>query len=77
MRFRIVYHHIGLDTEWIEDYQPGGYHPIHIRDHLGPNERYVVQRKLGSGVDGTVWLAHDSLLVKYRRPVLVEMRCEG
>jgi hypothetical protein len=64
MRPHTVFHHIGLDTEWIEDYLTGGYHPVHIGDRLGPNERYVIQRKLGFGADGTVWLAHDSWLVK-------------
>ena len=60
MPSRPVYHHIGVPTEWIEDYRPGGFHPVHIHDRLGPNERYIIQRKLGYGADATIWLAHDS-----------------
>lgn len=61
MPSRRVYRHIGVPTEWIEDYRPGGFHPVHINDRLGPNERYCIQRKLGDGADATVWLAYDSL----------------
>lgn len=64
MRSSTVYRHIGLDTEWIEDYRPGGYHPVHIGDRLGPNDRYIIKRNLGYGSEGTVWLAKDSLLVE-------------
>jgi hypothetical protein len=60
MLSRTVYHHIGVPTEWIEDYRPGGFHPVHIKDRLGPNWRYSIQRKFGYGADATVWLAHDS-----------------
>jgi hypothetical protein len=63
---RQIYHHIGLDAEWIEDYRPGGFHPVHIGDRIGPDERFVIQRKLGYGADATVWLALDTSLVRPR-----------
>jgi hypothetical protein len=47
MPSRTVFYHIGLPTEGIEVYLPGGFHPVHIKDRLGPNERYIIQRKLG------------------------------
>ncbi|KAF5000364.1 hypothetical protein FGRMN_1832 [Fusarium graminum] len=44
--------------EWIEDYHPGGYHPVVLGDvfHRG---QYKVIRKLGEGAYSTVWLARD------------------
>jgi hypothetical protein len=53
MRSRTVYHHIGLETEWIEDYRLVGFHLVYIGDRLGPNERYDIHRKLGYGAEGT------------------------
>lgn len=44
--------------EWVEDYRPGGYHPVHLGDVFN-NGRYKVIRKLGEGSYSTVWLAHD------------------
>jgi non-specific serine/threonine protein kinase len=44
--------------EWIEQYRPGGYHPVHLRDRF-KNHRYEVIRKLGEGAFSTVWLAVD------------------
>ncbi|KAK0651099.1 serine protein kinase [Cercophora newfieldiana] len=44
--------------EWIEDYRPGGYHPVHLGD-IFDNGRYKVIRKLGEGSYSTVWLARD------------------
>ncbi|CAG8946696.1 unnamed protein product [Penicillium salamii] len=43
--------------EWVEDYRPGGYHPVVLGDVL--NSQYKVIRKLGEGSYSTVWLAHD------------------
>ncbi|KAF8433380.1 kinase-like domain-containing protein [Terfezia claveryi] len=43
--------------EWIEEYRPGGYHPVHLGDLF--NQRYKVLRKLGYGTYSTVWLARD------------------
>ncbi|KAJ5915758.1 hypothetical protein N7454_010899 [Penicillium verhagenii] len=28
--------------EPLEDYQPGGFHPVHLGDTLGPSQRYRV-----------------------------------
>lgn len=45
------------NTECIEDYVVGGYHPIHIGDMF--KNRYHILRKLGNGEYATVWLAKD------------------
>ena len=44
--------------ESIEDYLPGGYHPVHLKDIL--KAQYKVIRKLGDGGSSTVWLAFDT-----------------
>ncbi|KAL7621084.1 hypothetical protein AAE478_008396 [Parahypoxylon ruwenzoriense] len=44
--------------EWVEDYRPGGYHPVLLGDVFN-NGQYKVIRKLGEGSYSTVWLAHD------------------
>jgi non-specific serine/threonine protein kinase len=44
--------------EWIEDYYPGGYHPVHLGDVFNDGQ-YKVIRKLGEGSYSTVWLARD------------------
>ena len=49
---------ISAPTEWIEDYKPGGFHPLHIGDLLS-DSRYKILRKLGYGSYSTVWLAKD------------------
>ncbi|KAG8939520.1 hypothetical protein FRC04_006245 [Tulasnella sp. 424] len=38
-------------------YRPGGYHPVRIGETY--DDRYLVIRKLGWGVQSTVWLARD------------------
>jgi serine/threonine protein kinase len=51
--------HIDLgDFEDLEDYRPGGYHPVHFHDRF-KHDRYEVIRKLGDGAFSTVWLAID------------------
>ncbi len=47
------------ETESIEKYELGGYHPVHIGDRLGPHGRYQVVHKLSYGGHSTVWLARD------------------
>ncbi len=49
---------ITLPCEWIEDYRPGGYHPVHLGDVFHDGQ-YKVIRKLGEGSYSTVWLARD------------------
>lgn len=49
----------GGDTEQVERYKPGGYHPVHLGDVL--NGHYRVFRKLGFGAFSTVWLSRDVL----------------
>lgn len=46
------------DEEDLEDYRPGGYHPVNIGDTFN-SERYLIVRKLGWGHFSTVWLAKD------------------
>ncbi|GEM10543.1 SFRS protein kinase [Rhodotorula toruloides] len=42
------------EEEKLSDYEAGGYHPVRIGDVYGPNDRYVVVRKLGWGHFSTV-----------------------
>ncbi|PKY08935.1 serine protein kinase [Aspergillus campestris IBT 28561] len=49
---------ITLPCEWVEDYHPGGYHPVVLGDVFNDGQ-YKVIRKLGEGSYSTVWLAHD------------------
>lgn len=46
------------EIEDIEDYHPGGYHPISIGDTFD-HGRFRVIHKLGFGGSSTVWLARD------------------
>jgi serine/threonine-protein kinase SRPK3 len=46
-------------AEDIEDYKPGGFHPVHLGDIF--NDRYAVEHKLGYGGSSVVWLARDLL----------------
>ncbi|KAF5678526.1 CMGC kinase [Fusarium denticulatum] len=52
-------------VEPLEEYQEGGYHPVHVGDILGPSDRYRVIHKLGHGGFGTVWLCRDSVEGRY------------
>ncbi|OGM49376.1 serine protein kinase, partial [Aspergillus bombycis] len=49
---------ITLPCEWVEDYRPGGYHPVVLGDVFN-NGQYKVIRKLGEGSYSTAWLARD------------------
>ena len=54
---------LNTQCESIEDYLPGGYHPVHLNDTF--KGQYKVVRKLGDGGSSTVWLAFDIKLVVY------------
>jgi serine/threonine-protein kinase SRPK3 len=47
----------GADTEDVERYQRGGFHPVHLGDVY--DGRYRVVHKLGAGGFSAVWLARD------------------
>jgi serine/threonine-protein kinase SRPK3 len=49
----------GADTEDVEKYRRGGFHPVYLGDVY--NERYKVVHKLGAGGFSTVWLARDEI----------------
>ncbi|APA12741.1 hypothetical protein sscle_10g075110 [Sclerotinia sclerotiorum 1980 UF-70] len=51
-------------TEWIEDYRPGKFHPVHFGDQF-KDRRYRILRKLGYGAYSTVWLARDEQMKCY------------
>lgn len=51
---------INEGLEPFQEYQPGGYHPVHLGDVLGPSRRYRVLHKLGHGGFGTVWLCRNT-----------------
>jgi serine/threonine-protein kinase SRPK3 len=57
------------EDEGIEDYNIGGYHPVHIGEVL--NNRYVVIQKLGWGHFSTVWLCKD---FKYKTYAAVKIQ---
>ncbi|PWY92146.1 kinase-like protein [Aspergillus heteromorphus CBS 117.55] len=59
---RIEYNWI-RDVETLENYEPGGYHPIMVGKML--HGRYYIADKLGHGEYSTVWLAHDTHLKRY------------
>ncbi|KAK2600185.1 hypothetical protein QQS21_005059 [Conoideocrella luteorostrata] len=53
------------DVENLDEYQEGGYHPIHVSDCLGNGGRYRVIHKLGHGGFSTIWLCRDDQLQRY------------
>ncbi|RDW93837.1 uncharacterized protein DSM5745_01159 [Aspergillus mulundensis] len=44
----------GCEGPW--DYFPGGHHPVHLGDRIGPYEQYRVINKLGTGGFANTWL---------------------
>lgn len=59
---RIKYNWI-KGVEALEEYAPGGYHPVMVGDML--KDRYHIVDKLGFGGYSTVWLAQDTYLKRY------------
>lgn len=53
---------LGL-VEDVEEYRPGGFHPVHLGDVF--QERFKVLHKLGSGGFSTTWLARDNMGRRY------------
>ncbi|KAI1874183.1 uncharacterized protein JN550_002762 [Neoarthrinium moseri] len=51
-------------VEDLEDYSPGGLHPVHL-DETYHGGRYRIVHKLGFGSFSTVWLAWDTLRHKF------------
>ncbi len=47
-------------VENIEEYRPGGFHPVHLGDVLH-DKQYRIVHKLGYGGFSTVWLARDEV----------------
>lgn len=52
-------HRCDINAEPLHRYQRGGYHPVHLGDCLGHNDRYKILHKLGWGGYSTVWAARD------------------
>lgn len=53
----LIKYHLIEDVECLEEYKPGGYHPVHLGDRF--HNRYEVVHKLGHGTYSTIWLARD------------------
>ena len=51
-------HSCDIDAEPLHRYHKGGYHPVHLGDHLSDG-RYKILQKLGWGGYSTVWAARD------------------
>jgi hypothetical protein len=49
---------VNFDSEDLERYEPGGFHPVNLGDYYD-DMRYKIVHKLGAGGFSTVWLARD------------------
>jgi serine/threonine protein kinase len=63
------------EIEGIEEYRPGGFHPIVIGD-LFAHGRYRIIHKLGFGGSSTVWLARDQQKEAGRLVTLKALRAD-
>ncbi|KAF1819651.1 kinase-like protein [Dissoconium aciculare CBS 342.82] len=57
-------YHPPVGMEPLDDYRPGGYHPVKPDDLLS-NGRYRIVHKLGYGGYSVIWLARDQRLDRY------------
>ncbi len=57
-----IFHDLDDPVEYVDEYKPGGYHPLRLGECLRGG-RYLVLRKLGYGSYSTVWLARDQVYV--------------
>ena len=64
------FHEPHIQSEGLENYVRGGYHPVHLGDVF--EDKYKVVHKLGYGGFSTVWLARDSVLQRY---VAIKILC--
>lgn len=60
-------------VEKLEEYQPGGYHPVMVGDVL--HDRYHIVDKLGFGGYSTVWLARGTRLQRYVAVMINTANC--
>lgn len=61
----------GVDFyEEVDEYRPGGFHPVHLRDLL--DGRYEVLHKLGYGGFSTTWLVRDTVGIGYKAVKIVK-----
>ncbi len=49
-----------FSLERLQDYEPGGHHPVQLGDRLGDGGNYLVIHKLGHGGFANVWLCRDT-----------------
>ncbi|KAL0960784.1 hypothetical protein HGRIS_005805 [Hohenbuehelia grisea] len=56
--------------ENLNNYRPGGYHPVHLGDTFNDG-RYTVLHKLGYGSYSTVWLVKDTVANTYASLVCI------
>ncbi|KAH0839399.1 kinase-like domain-containing protein [Lanmaoa asiatica] len=64
------------EIESVEEYRPGGFHPILIGDSFA-RERYKVIHKLGFGGSSTIWLARDQHKESGKLVTLKAMRADA